>query len=351
MPVADGGEGTIDCFTAAGFGTRTVAVSGPLGQPARARLASRDRNAVIEAAQACGVSLLTPAPATAMRASSFGVGQLISHALDADCTSILIGVGGTASTDGGAGLLQALGARLSDAQGHKLPRGGGSLARLDTLDLRPLDRRLRSCRLTIAADVSSPLLGPSGPAHVFGPQKGARPPEVAALERGLQTFSQAVAAVPGPGHVTDTADGFGGGAGGGIARALETVLGARRASGAETILDLIGFDRAADDAELVLTGEGVLDVSSLAGKAPSVVARRAKDRGLPVIAVTGQCTMPESRWREAGIDAVCELAALAGSVEKSLAATLWLLRETGRRIALREMTATGPVPGGACEAM
>jgi glycerate kinase len=350
MPVADGGEGTIDCFEAAGFGARSVTVSGPLGQPARARIASRDRTAVIETAQACGVSLLTPAPATAMKASSLGVGQLISHALDAGCTAILIGVGGTACTDGGAGLLQALGARLADAHGHELPRGGGSLTHLDTIDLRPLDPRLRSCRLTVAADVSSPLLGPSGAAHAFGPQKGAGPLEVAALERGLQALSRAVAAVPGQGHVTETATGSGGGAGGGIAWALQTVLGARRASGAETILNLIGFDRAAGDAELVLTGEGVLDMSSLAGKAPSVVARRAKGRGLPVIAVTGQCTVPESRWREAGIDAVCELAALAGSPQRSLAATPELLREAGRRIALRAMTATRPVAGDTCEA-
>ena len=283
-----------------------------------------------------------------MRASGFGLGQLVSHAPDAGCTSSLTGVSGTASTDGAAGLPQALGARLADAQGHELPRGGG-LARLDTIDLRPLDPRLRSCRRTTAADVSSPLLEPSGAAHVLGPQKGARPPEVAALERGLQALSRAVAAVPGQGHVTGTATGPGGGAGGGIAWALETVLAARAASSAETILDLIGFDRAAEDTELVVTGEGVLDMS-LAGGAPAVVARRAKDRGLPVIAVTGQCTLPGSRWREAGIDAVCELAALAGSPDKSLAATPWLLRETGRRIALREMTATGPVPGGACEA-
>lgn len=350
MPVADGGEGTIDCFAAAGFGTRPVAVSGPLGEPARARLASRDTAAVIEAVQACGISLLTPEPATAMKSSSFGVGQLISHALDAGCTSILIGMGGTACTDGGAGLLQALGARLSDALGHELPRGGGSLVSPDIIDLRPLDRRVRSCRLTVAADVSSPLLGRSGAAHVFGPRKGAGPPEAAALEHGLQTLPQVVAAVPGQRHVTETAAGSAGRAGGGIAWALETVLGARRASGAETILNLIGFDRAADDAELILTGEGVLDLSSLAGNAPSVVARRARGRGLPVIAVTGQCTVPESRWCEAGIDAICELAALAGSAEKSLAATPRLLREAGRRIALREMTATGPVPWDTCEA-
>ena len=350
MPVADGGEGTIDCFAAAGFGTRPVAVSGPLGGPARARLASRDTAAVIEAAQACGISLLTPEPATAMKSSSFGVGQLISHALDAGCTSILIGVGGTACTDGGAGLLQALGARLSDAHGHELTRGGASLASLDTIDLRPLDPRVRSCRLTVAADVASPLLGPSGAARVFGPQKGAGPTEIAALERGLLALSRAVAAAPSQGHAAGTAAGPGGGAGGGIAWALQTVLGARAASGAETILDLIGFDRAADDAELVVTGEGALDMSSLAGKAPSVVARRAKHRGLPVIAVTGQCTLPESRWRDSGIDAVCELAALAGSPERSLAATPWLLRETGRRIALRAMTAGGPRPGGPCEA-
>lgn len=240
MPVADGREGTIDCFETAGFSTRPVTVPGPLGRPARTRLASRERTAVTEGARACGLSLLISAPATAMRASSFGLGQLVSHALDAGCTSILTGVGGTASTDGAAGLPQALGARLADAQGHELPRGGVGLARLDTIDLRPLDPRLRSCRLTTAADVSSPLLGPSGAAHVFGPQKGAGPPEVAALERGLQALSRAVAAVPGQGHVTGTATGSGGGAGGGIAWALETVLVARAASGAETILDLIG---------------------------------------------------------------------------------------------------------------
>ena len=352
MPIADGGEGTLDCFVAAGFGARPVIVSGPLGEPARARFASRGKTAVIEAAQACGISLLTPAPATAMSASSFGVGQLIRHALDLGCTDIMIGVGGTACTDGGAGLLLALGARMADEHGRQIPPGGRGLASLETLDLRSLDPRLHSCRLTVAADVSTPLLGPAGAASVFGPQKGARAPEVAALDHGLRALARAAGAIPGRDHDDAGArTGPGGGAGGGIAWALETLLGARRASGAETILDLIGFDRAAQDAGLVLTGEGVLDMSTLDGKAPSVVAARARNQGLRVVAVTGRCTVPESLWRGAGIHAVYELAALAGSPERSLATTPRLLRETGRRIARREIAAAGPVPADTGEAI
>ena len=173
---------------------------GPARRPAPARFASRGKTAVIEAAQACGISLLTPAPATAMSASSSGVGQLIRHALDVGCTDIMIGVGGTASTDGGAGLLLALGARMADEHGRQIPAGGRGLASLETLDMQSLDPRLHSCRLTVAADVSAPLLGPAGAACVFGARKGARAPEVAALDHGLRTLARAAGAISGRDH-------------------------------------------------------------------------------------------------------------------------------------------------------
>lgn len=300
MPVADGGEGTIDCFVAAGFKTRSVLVSGPLGQPTPASIAVRGNVAIIEAAQACGLSLLTPAPATALAASSLGVGQLIRHALDLGHTDIVVAVGGTASTDGGAGLLQALGARMADSHGRELPPGGGSLPSLATVDLTQLDPRLRACRLTVAADVTTPLLGPSGAAGIYGPQKGAGKAEIATLERGLHAFALAMAVATGTQPAGAATAGTGGGAGGGIAWSLRTVVNARRASGADTILDLIGFDSAAQDAGLVLTGEGA-----------------------------------------AGIDAVYELVALAGSRKRSMAATPDLLRQAGRHIARARTAASG----------
>lgn len=329
MPVADGGEGTVACCRAAGFDGSVLSVSGPLGRPTIAWIATRGHIAVIEAAQACGLELVTPSPETALGASSFGVGQLIRHALDLGYREILVGVGGTASTDGGVGLLHALGARFTDAGGRDLALGGGHLADLDAIDLRGLDSRLRECHLTVAIDVENTLLGSCGAAHVYGPQKGARASEIARLEQGLEALSRAVAAAMGADHDVRAT---GTGAGGGIAYSLIAVLNARRASGADTVLDLIDFDFRARGAGLLLTGEGALDATSLSGKAPTVVARRARYLEVPVVMVTGQCRLPEFKWRAAGFDEVYELVRMAGSLEQSLVRTPALLDEVGRRV-------------------
>lgn len=196
-PVADGGDGTVAAALASGFQPVPVTVSGPLGEPVDTAIAVRDRTAVVELAAASGLALLPPDRLDPLRASSLGTGQALRAALDAGADTIVLGVGGSACTDGGAGLLAALGARLTDAAGRPLPPGGGPLARLESVDLSDLDRRLADREIVLASDVDNPLLGPHGAARVYGPQKGAGPEQVAELERSLERWARAVVAAGG----------------------------------------------------------------------------------------------------------------------------------------------------------
>lgn len=285
LAIADGGDGTAEVILRArGGAPRELAVLDPLGREREGRYAwLGDGTAVIDVATASGLALLNPHERDATRATSFGTGQLLRAALQAKAKQVVLGVGGSATVDGGAGVLQALGVRLLDEAGHELPRGGAALGRLSRIDVSALLPAARDASLTVACDVDSPLVGEYGAARLFAPQKGATAAEVEELERALahfaaivkRDFGRDVTAIPR------------GGAAGGIAAGLHGVLGARLVPGVDWVLDAIGFDEALAGAALCLTAEGQLDRQSLRRKGPLGVAERAKARGVPVVALVG----------------------------------------------------------------
>ncbi|WP_035839640.1 glycerate kinase [Kitasatospora azatica] len=329
-PVADGGEGTVAAFLAAGYHAVPVRVSGPTGEPVTAQLAVRGDRAVVELAQASGLHLLPADRRAPLTASTRGTGELLAAAMDLDCREIVLAVGGSATTDGGAGLLQALGARILDARGAELPPGGAALAEAETVDLTGLDPRLRDTRLVLASDVDNPMLGPDGAAIVFGPQKGADAEQVALLEAALSRYARAMAKELG----LDLSDRPGAGAAGGAGFAA-LVLGARREPGVEVLLAELGLDAALAGASLVVVGEGCLDAQSLRGKAPIGVADRARRAGVPVAAVAGRLEVPLAELAAHGIVAAHSLAERAGSPATAMAETRRLLQETGAELARR----------------
>ena len=308
LPVADGGEGTVLAALAAGYKRVDLTVDGPTGEPVAAAVAVSGTTAVVEAAQASGLTLLPGGVKAPLTASSHGTGQLIAHALDLGCTRIVLGLGGVACTDGGAGMLQALGATLRDADGADLPGGGAALARLSRLDLGTVPAAFAAVEVVIAGDVDNPLLGTRGAPAVYGPQKGASPDDVAELDAALTCWADAVAALTG----TDLRDAPGAGAAGGLGFGALALLGARMQPGIELMLELLGFDRAVRGARLVVTGEGCLDVQTLHGKAPAGVAAAAAGAGVPVAAVAGRLELDEPAWRGAGFAAAYALEQLAG---------------------------------------
>ena len=257
----------MDAVIAAGWTAVAHRVSGPTGEPVDATFAVSGGRAVVELAEASGLALsgTSPRPLTA---TTFGTGELIRAALDEGCRTIVLGVGGSATTDGGAGLLQALGARLLDDQDRELPPGGAALRQLSRVDLGGLDRRLGESTLTLASDVDNPLLGPAGAAAVFGPQKGADDGDVAVLEAGLRRWADRIASATG----ADLSEQPGAGAAGGTGFAALAVLGASMRPGIDVVLDEIAADRRLAGARLVVVGEGRLDEQSLRGKAPVGVA-------------------------------------------------------------------------------
>lgn len=286
LPIADGGDGTSAVLIAAQRGqSRESIVADPLGRPVRGSygLLDQGRTGVVDVATASGLALLGDAERDPLAATSRGTGKLISACLDAGCESIIIGVGGSATVDGGAGLLAALGVALLDADGTPIPAGGAGLARLSRIDLARVHPALARVKLRVACDVDSPLVGPHGAARMFGPQKGASPSAVLELERNLEHFADVIAKLTG----RDVRNLNSGGAAGGIAAGLHGVLGATLEPGIDLVLETVGFDRALVDADLVLTAEGFLDEQSLRNKGPCGVARWAKRRGVPVIALAG----------------------------------------------------------------
>jgi glycerate kinase len=306
-PVADGGDGTVAAALAAGFTRHDVTVSGPDGTAVRAAFAVRHDTAVLEMAEASGLRLLPPGQLAPLTASTTGTGELVRAALATGARRLLLGAGGSATTDGGAGMLCALGARLLDRAGRPLPPGGAALRDLSIVDASGLDPRLAHTEITIIADVDSPLLGPHGAAAVFGPQKGAGEADIAVLEDGLRTLAERLAALPRSvvgSPVTDAVTTAGAGAAGGLGFGAMVLLGARIRAGAELLLDLADVDTAVAGAHLVITGEGALDASTLRGKAPVAVAARARTAGVPVIAVCGRVDVDPGVWRAAGFTAV-----------------------------------------------
>ena len=285
LGIADGGDGTAEVVCRARGGSfRELLAVDPLGRARTARYGwLDDGTAVIDVATASGLALLKGNERSALTATSYGTGELLRGALAAGAKRVVIGVGGSATVDGGAGILQALGARLLDESGNELARGGAALSRLSRIDLTSLDPRARAVPIDIACDVDSPLLGEQGAARLFGPQKGATPADVEQLEAALAHF----AAVITRDFTSDVASVTSGGAAGGIAAGLLGVLGARLLPGVELVLDAVGFDQALDGAALCITAEGLLDRQSLRNKGPFGVARRATAHGVPVVALAG----------------------------------------------------------------
>jgi glycerate 2-kinase len=329
IPVADGGDGTVDAAVAAGFERVPVTADGPTGEPVAASYARRGEVAVVELAGTCGLMRLPGGRCAPLTASSFGAGQVLAAALEAGARRIIFGVGGSASTDGGAGLLQALGARVLDFRGAELGRGGAALRDAAALDLAGLHPALRAASIVLATDVVNPLTGPDGAAEVYGPQKGATPDQIGELDSGLRRWAAVVAAATG----TDQSGDPGAGAAGGVGFAALAVLGAERRLGIELMLDLVNFDAALHGADLVITGEGSLDTQTLAGKAPFGVAQAAARRGIPVVAVAGRSTLTAGELTRAGIAAVYTLGALEPDPARSSAEASVLLRRIGQALA------------------
>ena len=353
VPVADGGEGTVDAAVAAGLERVPVTVDGPTGEPVHASYARRGEVAVIELADACGLLRLPGGLLAPLTASSFGCGQVLAAALAAGARQIILGVGGSASTDGGAGLLQALGARVLDTRGEPLARGGAALRDVATLELSGLHPALRdvaALELTVlhpalrvssvilATDVVNPLTGPDGAAEVYGPQKGASPEQITELASGLRRWAAVVAAATG----TDRSQAPGAGAAGGVGFAALAVLGAQARPGIGLVLDLVDFDAALDGAALVIIGEGSMDTQTLAGKAPVGVARAAARRGIPVVAVVGRSTLTEDQLATTGISRVYALSDLEPDPARSSAQASTLLRRVGQALAREVQAVTGP---------
>ena len=333
VPVADGGDGTLAAAVAAGFAFVPVTATGPTGEPVATGFARRGEVAVVELADACGLVRLVAGPAP-LTAGSRGAGDVMAAAVDAGCTRVVLGIGGSASTDGGAGMLAALGARLLDATGAELRPGGAALADLAAVDLDPLSTRLAGVEVVVACDVDNPLTGPVGAAATYGPQKGADPEQVRLLDEALGHFADVVARATGD----DRRDAAGAGAAGGVGFAALALLGARLRAGIDLVLDLVGFHAALADADLVVTGEGALDEQTLHGKAPAGVASAARAAGVPVVAVCGVNRLDDVRLRAAGIGTAYALTDIGTDLQQCLADGAPLLERLGARIAAEHLS-------------
>lgn len=325
LPVADGGDGTVAAAVAAGFERRELRVRGPLGEPVTAAYALRDGTAVVEMAEASGLQHLPDGVFAPLTATTYGTGELLRAALDAGARTIVFGVGGSATNDGGAGMLAALGARLLDADGEPVPPGGGGLRALATADLSGIDARFGDVDLVLASDVDNPLTGPKGAPAVYGPQKGATEDDVAVLDEALAHY----ASLLGP----ELAEAPGAGAAGGIGYGALVALGARFRPGIEVMLDVLGFEAALDRATLVITGEGSLDEQTLHGKAPAGVAAAARARGIEVVAVCGRLALPAEALGRAGIRRAYALSALEPDPARSMAQAGPLLERAAESLA------------------
>jgi len=328
LPVADGGDGTVAAALAAGFSPVVTVAEGPVGQPVETTFALKDAVAVIELADVAGLRRLPAGKAAPLTASTYGVGQVIGAALDGGATTIVLGIGGSATTDGGAGMVQALGVGLAGTRGARLARGGAALGGLAAIDPSGLDDRIGGVRFLVASDVDNPLLGPSGAAAVFGPQKGAAPADVFVLDLALARWAALTRSVTGQ----DLAGVAGAGAAGGTGFAAVTYLGARLVAGVDLVLELIGFEAVLAGAGLVITGEGSLDAQTLGGKAPLGVARAAGRYGVPVVVVAGQVLLTAGELAAAGFAGAYSLADLEPDLAVSIATAGELLSRIGRQI-------------------
>lgn len=290
-PMADGGEGTLDAVEASGGWERhAVAAKDPLMRTLAASFLQADDRAVVEMAEASGLSTVTAGERDAMAASTFGTGQILAAAIEAGCRDIVIGFGGSATTDGGAGLLEALGARFRDARGADLPPGGGALGGLVSIDLARLPAVLSEVRLTVASDVTNPLLGKSGAAATYGPQKGASSEQVAELDRNLHRYADVIEGAVGRPLRYEAGTGAAGGAIFSLLAVADRFASLEVRPGVNVVMELTGFESAVESADLVLTGEGKVDGQTAYGKTAMGVAERARAAGARSICFGGGVT-------------------------------------------------------------
>lgn len=318
LAVADGGEGTADTMVCS-LGGEWVSceVDDPLGRPVKAAYGvvgtPAGMTALIDMASASGLTLITDSERDPMVTTTVGTGQMIVDAYRRGCRSFVIGIGGSATCDGGSGMLTALGFRFLDREGRELPPGGGALLSLASIDSSRAMTHVTRCRFTIISDVTNPLYGPDGAARVFGPQKGASPEMVESLDKALRRYADVV-------HVTtgrDVADSPGAGAAGGLGEAFLAFFNSELKPGVDAVLDLVGFDRAVQGASLVITGEGRIDSQTLFGKLPLGVCRRAAAAGVPTVAIAGMVADPVSLLK-GGFAGVFPIMRCAMSLEQAM---------------------------------
>jgi glycerate kinase len=328
--MADGGEGTVEAILAATGGeSRVNVVEDALGRPIQAQWGwLPGKIAIIEMACAAGLEHIAVAERDPLRASSFGVGQLIRHALDLGARHIVLGLGGSATNDAGAGMLQALGLVLLDAQGNPLAPGGAALTKLARIDSRFLDARLKDIQVTIASDVNNPLCGPKGASAIFGPQKGATSEQVQILDAALEHFADQCAVVLGEDHRLAS----GAGAAGGLGFAARAWMQARFRPGVEVVAELGGLASAIEGAQLVITGEGRMDAQTLHGKTPMGVAKIAQAAGVPVIAIAGSLGEGYQALYQTGIVAAFSLTPGPISLEQACANAEQLLKDRAQDV-------------------
>ncbi|MEV0993737.1 glycerate kinase [Nonomuraea sp. NPDC050202] len=341
LPVADGGDGTVDAAVACGFDRITIEVTGPTGERVPASYAWQPAGtAVVELAEASGLRRL-PGDREPLTATSYGTGELIADAVRRGAKRVVLGLGGSACTDGGAGMAQALGARLLDAGGDDLPRGGAALKELARIDLSGF-LNVSGVEFVVASDVDNPLLGPHGAAAVYGPQKGATPDDVKTLEAALARLAAVATATHGLMGAVEhddvvramgVAGAPGAGAAGGVGFAALAFLHAEIRPGIDYLLDLLGFGELVEGARLVITGEGSLDEQSLRGKAPVGVAQAAARAGVPVVAVCGRRTLTDAELKAAGIEAAYALTDLEPDPARCMAEAGPLLERLATRLA------------------
>ncbi|PLY45414.1 glycerate kinase [Lelliottia sp. F153] len=332
LPVADGGEGTVEAMVAATQGgIIKVRVTGPLGENVEGfyGLSGDEQSAFIEMAAASGLEMVAPSLRNPLKTTSWGTGELIRHALDAGVKHIIIGIGGSATNDGGAGMVQALGAKLLDAEDNPIGMGGGELEKLARIDISELDTRLANCRIEVACDVTNPLTGKEGASAVFGPQKGATPEMIARLDDSLAHYAKIIARD----LDIDVLNLEGGGAAGGMGAALYAFCGAELRQGIEIVTDALHLDNHVADSDLVITGEGRIDSQTIHGKVPVGVAKVAKRYNKPVIGIAGSLTADVGVVHEHGIDAVFSVIYTVCTLEEALKNAEENVRMAARNIA------------------
>lgn len=324
-PMADGGEGTVEAVvTAVGGELRACTVRGADGQRVSAQWGWLPGNiAVIEVAASVGLAMIAPARREPLRADSHGVGEMIVAALDAGAQEIILGLGGSSSTDAGAGMLRALGLRIVDEQGQDVGPGGSALQHAARVDVSGLDPRLKTVTVTVASDVDNPLCGPHGASAIFGPQKGANAEQVKTLDDALDHFARLCAQATG----RDASQAKGAGAAGGLGFAALTFLDGRFRAGVDVVAELNGLEKALQSADLVFTGEGKLDAQTLHGKTPAGVARLAKQAGVPVVALAGMLGEGYEALYPAGLTAAFSLASGPMSLSQACEQAATLLRQ------------------------